>query len=46
MAQDTLSITDNRTGNSYEIPIEHGTIRAMNLREIKVDDDDFGLMSL
>ena len=45
MAKDSLSITDNRTGTSYEIPIEHGTIRAMNLREIKVDDDDFGLMS-
>ncbi len=45
MANDTLTITDNRTGESYEIPIEHGTIRAMNLRDIKVDDDDFGLMS-
>ncbi|MGD8552459.1 MAG: citrate synthase [Anaerolineales bacterium] len=45
MGKDSLSITDNRTGKSYEIPIEYGTIRAMNLREIKVDDDDFGLMS-
>lgn len=45
MAADSLSVTDNRTGKSYEIPIEHGTIRAMNLRDIKVDDDDFGLMS-
>jgi citrate synthase len=45
MAKDSLSITDNRTGKSYEVPIEHGTIRAMNLRDIKVDEDDFGLMS-
>src|SRR4051812_28854276 len=41
----SLSVTDNRTGKSYEIPIEDGTIRAPALREIKVDDDDFGLMS-
>ncbi len=45
MAKDSLSITDNRTGQTYEIPVEHGTIRAMNLRDIKVDEDDFGLMS-
>ena len=42
---DTLTITDNRTGKAYEVPIEDGTIRATSLREIKVDDDDFGLMS-
>src|SRR5690242_13066198 len=42
---DTLSVTDNRTGRSYEIPIEDGTIRALALRDIKVDDDDFGLMT-
>jgi citrate synthase len=42
---DTLTITDNRTGKSYEIPVENGTITAMDLRQIKVDDDDFGLMS-
>src|SRR6266545_3867152 len=42
---DTLSVTDNRTGRGYEIPIEDGTIRAMALREIKVDDEDFGLMA-
>ena len=43
---DTLTITDNRTGHSYEIPIKDGTIRARcSLREIKVDDDDFGLMT-
>src|ERR671912_753211 len=44
-ASDTLSVTDNRTGRTYEIPIEDGTIRAPALREIKVSDDDFGLMT-
>jgi citrate synthase len=44
-ANDTLSVTDNRTGKSYEIPITDGTVRAMDLRQIKVDDDDFGLMA-
>src|SRR4051795_7448332 len=43
-ATDTLTITDNRTGQTYEVPIEDGTIRAMALRDIKVDEDDFGLM--
>ena len=42
---DTLSVTDNRTGKTYEIPIADGTIRAIDLRQIKVDGDDFGLMS-
>jgi len=42
---DTLTITDNRTGKQYELPIEDGTIRAMDLRKIKVADDDFGLMT-
>jgi len=41
---DTLSITDNRTGQSYEVEITDGTIRTMDLRQIKVDEDDFGLM--
>src|SRR5690349_17234950 len=41
----TVTITDNRTGKSYEIPIEDGTIRATELRKIKVDEDDFGLMT-
>jgi len=41
---DTLSVTDNRTGKSYELEINDGTIRTMDLRQIKVDDDDFGLM--
>jgi citrate synthase len=44
-ATDTLTITDNRTGRTYEVPIEDGTIRAMALRDIKVDDEDFGLMA-
>ena len=42
---DTLTITDNRTGQTYEVPIEEGTIRATELRKIKTDDDDFGIMT-
>src|SRR5687768_3010236 len=42
---DTLTITDNRTGKSYELPIQDGTIRATDLRKIKVSDDDFGMMT-
>lgn len=46
MAQkDTLTITDNRTGKTYEIPITHDTIRASDLNQIKVNPDDFGMMS-
>jgi citrate synthase (EC 2.3.3.1) len=45
MTRNTLTITDNRTGKTYEIPIEHNTIRATDLRQIKTDPDDFGLMS-
>jgi citrate synthase len=45
MSSDTITITDNRTGKRYDIPIEHGTIKAMDLRQIKVADDDFGLMT-
>ena len=45
MSNDTLSITDNRTGNTYEIPIENDTIKATDLRQIKVNDEDFGMMS-
>ena len=41
MSENTLTITDNRTGKQYQLPIEHGTIRAMDLRQIKVSDDDF-----
>ena len=45
-AQDgTLTVTDNRTGKTYEFPITDGTIRATELRNIKVADDDFGLMT-
>jgi citrate synthase len=44
-AKDTLSITDNRTGRKYEIPVKDDTIRAMDLRQIKVLETDFGLMS-
>lgn len=42
---DTLTITDNRTGKSYEVPIENGTIRATDLRKIRTDPEDFGLMA-
>jgi citrate synthase len=45
MPKESLTVADNRTGESYELPVEHGTIRAMDLRGIKVDEDDFGLMS-
>ena len=45
MSKDTLTITDNRNGKSYEIPVQQGTIRAMDLRQIKVTDDEFGMMS-
>ena len=41
----TLTVTDNRTGETYELPIADGTVRAMDLRQIKVDEDDFGLMA-
>jgi citrate synthase len=44
-AADSLTITDNRTGKTYEVPVQDGTIRAIELRNIKVDSDDFGLMS-
>jgi citrate synthase len=42
---DRLMVTDTRTGKQYEFPIEDGAIRATELREIKVSDDDFGLLS-
>ena len=41
---DTLTITDNRTGRSYEVPIEHCAVRAMDFRQIKTGEDDFGLL--
>ena len=43
--QDALTVTDGRTGRTYELPITDGTVRAMDLRQIKLDDQDFGLMS-
>jgi citrate synthase len=44
-AADTLTIVDNRTGKHYEVPIEDGTIRATELRNIKTDERDLGLMT-
>ena len=45
MSDQGLTITDDRTGKSYKLPIENGTVRAMDLRQIKTDADDFGLMT-
>jgi len=45
MAGDSLSVTDNRTGKTYELPITDGTVRAMDLRQIKVDEDEFGMLA-
>ena len=45
MPKDTLTITDNRTGKTYEVPIQLGTIKAMDLRQIKATESDFGLMT-
>ncbi len=45
MSNNSLTITDNRTGKTYEVPIEHDTIRATDLRKIKVAPDDFGMMT-
>ncbi len=45
MGSDSLTITDNRTGKSYEVPIEHNTIKALDLRKIKTGPEDFGLMA-
>jgi citrate synthase len=43
--RESLTVTDNRTGKSYELPIEDATVRGMDLRQIKVDEGEFGLMS-
>jgi citrate synthase len=43
--RDALTIVDHRTGKSYDVPVAEGTIRAIDLRQIKVAADDFGLMS-
>ncbi len=45
MATDSLSVTDNRTGKTYELPISEGTIKAIDLRQIRTGEDDFGLMT-
>ena len=52
MAKDSLTITDNRTGKTYELPIQYGTfptygasIRGADLRNVRISDDDFGMMS-
>lgn len=45
MPQNTFTITDNRTGKSYEVPIDHNTIKALDLRQIKVNPEDFGTMT-
>lgn len=44
MDKDTLTVTDDRTGQTYEIPISDGTVQAMDFRQIKTSDEDFGLM--
>src|SRR5436305_6400873 len=43
--RDTLTVTDDRTGRTYELPIHDGTVRAMDLRQIKTGEEDFGLMA-
>jgi citrate synthase len=45
VATESLSVTDNRTGKTYELPISEGTIKAIDLRQIKTGEDDFGLMT-
>ncbi|HEX8053840.1 MAG TPA: citrate synthase [Thermoleophilaceae bacterium] len=44
-AEQTLTVTDNRTGETYEVEVSDGTVKAMDFRQIKVDEDDFGLMT-
>jgi citrate synthase len=43
--EDTLTVTDNRTGETYEVPVTDGTVKAMDFRQMKVSEDDFGLMT-
>jgi citrate synthase len=45
MARDSLTVTDNRTGRTFEIPIQNGAIRAIDLKQIKVGPEDLGLMT-
>src|SRR5271166_4922908 len=42
--RETVTITDNRTGQAYELPITDGTIRGLDLRQVKASEEDFGLM--
>jgi citrate synthase len=43
--QDSLTVTDNRTGETYDVPVTDGTVKAMDFRQMKVDEGDFGLMT-
>ena len=45
MSNETLTITDNRTGKTYTLPLHDGNIRAIDLRQIKADAEDFGVMA-
>jgi citrate synthase len=45
VGNDTLTVTDNRTGQTYEVPIVDGTVKAMDFRQMKTGEDDFGLMT-
>ena len=45
MPENSLTVTDNRTGKTYTIPVDKGTVRAMDFRQIKVDPDEFGMMT-
>jgi hypothetical protein len=45
MSKETFTIIDNRTGKQYEVPVEYSTIKANSLRQIKVDADEFGMMT-
>src|SRR6202045_2159137 len=45
MSRDSLTITDNRNGKTYEVPITNDTIRALDLRQIRINSSDFGMLS-
>ena len=45
MSDNSLKVTDNRTGRNYQIEIEDGAVRALDFRKIKLNDDDFGLIT-
>jgi citrate synthase len=45
MAEDSLTVTDNRTGKTYELPITDGTVKAMDFRQMKTGEEDFGVMT-